>query len=196
MADINRRRAEAIVTFVVATQASQAELDLAIFDEWAFCCWPEPPPNGIRVPKVASPQWSRPSAAPVRRFLVVEDEPTSQLLLRELLKQHGQCDVASSGADAITAISEVLAIGWHNFAVCLDIMMLGMDGDAVLRQLRELEVQYQLPPCGPTKAFMTTALSGNDHFHQAFVEECDCYLVKPITGASLERRLRHLGVCA
>ncbi len=42
---------------------------------------------------------------------------------------------------------------------------------------------------------MTTALLGYDHFHQAFVEDCDSYLVKPITRASLERQLRRLGVC-
>lgn len=79
--------------------------------------------------------------------------------------------------------------------VCLDIMLPELDGIEVLQELRRLEQICQ--PQGievRAKVVMTTALSDYQHFHSAFAQECDSYLVKPITRVALDRQLARLGV--
>jgi two-component system chemotaxis response regulator CheY len=129
-----------------------------------------------------------------RRFLVVEDDPTCQLLLRELLKSYGECDTAANGEEAVARITESLVQARHYQVVCLDIMMPGMDGHAVLAELRRQEETHRVLRPRRAKVLMTTALSGYEHFHRSFVGECDCYLVKPITKRILDRQLIRLGL--
>ncbi|MGC4065859.1 MAG: response regulator [Polyangiaceae bacterium] len=196
----DRSRTEAILTFVVATRRSQGEIESLIFDEGAFCRFPAAPPPAsaatLRAKEVQSSEQPVPDVAPAarrRRFLIVEDDATCQVLLQELLKNYGECDSAANGEEAVARITESLAEGRHYQVVCLDIMMPGMDGHAVLTELRRLENDHRVARSSRSKVLMTTALSGYEHFHRSFVEECDSYLVKPITKRILDSTIDPLG---
>jgi two-component system, chemotaxis family, chemotaxis protein CheY len=198
-ANIDRRRNEAIVTFIVSTTLSRNELEFIVFDDWAFCEWPTAPAPNQELVLAASPPpavQNAESAVAAKRskFLVVDDDRTCRFLLSELLARLGDCSTASNGRDALEIIGIALKASAHFDAVCLDIMMPQMDGHAVLKEIRRLEAAYGDSKCAPTKVIMTTALSGYEHFHRAFVEECDAYLVKPITKAILDRQLARLGI--
>jgi two-component system chemotaxis response regulator CheY len=192
--DLDRTRPEAILTFVVATSQTAAEIDTLIFDNWSFCQWPTPPPPSTALPQAAGPKPCTQSPASTRRFLIVEDEPTSQFLLRELLHRYGTCHTAANGMDALLAINQSIDKKTPFDAVCLDIMMPGIDGHAVLREIRRVETNALIPIETKSKVIMTTALSDYEHFHRAFVEECDSYLVKPISAQALHRQLVRLGL--
>jgi two-component system chemotaxis response regulator CheY len=130
------------------------------------------------------------------RILIAEDDPTSRLLLRELLKGYGTVDEVTNGRDAEAAVQKALAAGARYDLVCLDIMMPEMDGHATLHEIRIVEEAHGVPLGSGAKVIMTTALGDKRNVMAAFAEQCDAYLVKPVEKAKLLDHLRRLGLIA
>ena len=126
------------------------------------------------------------------KALIVEDDRTSRLLLQQLLRSFGESQVAINGKEAMIAISAALRANDHFDLVCLDIMMPEMDGHQTLKELRALEETHGLAAGQGTKVVMTTALRDKDNIIQAFREQCDGYLPKPIGKAGLRACLKQL----
>ncbi len=76
--------------------------------------------------------------------------------------------------------------------ICLDIMMPGLDGQEVLRQIRRLEEESGVAPAHRVKVIMTTALAGRANVMEAIEGGCDAYLIKPIQRLRLLEELRRL----
>jgi len=126
------------------------------------------------------------------KALIVEDDITSQLLLREQLRSLGPTHVAANGNEAINAVRTALEHNDPYDLICLDILMPEMDGQHALKELRTLEQQRGLQPGHGAKIVMTSVLRDKDHVLQAFREQCDGYLVKPVDKKSLLNCLREL----
>ncbi len=124
----------------------------------------------------------------------MEDDFTSQLLLHKLLEPYGKCDIVANGWDAVEAFRLARSMGEPYSLLCLDIMVPGLDGQEVLRKIRELEAEREILPGKGVKILMTTALMDGDNVLTAFRELCDGYLVKPIDRAKLLRNLRELAL--
>jgi DNA-binding response OmpR family regulator len=74
----------------------------------------------------------------MRRVLVVDDEPRIRTVLRGYLEADGfSVDEAASGSDALQAVRDAAPD-----VVLLDVMMPGMDGIEVLRELRSTSDVY------------------------------------------------------
>ena len=193
--DIGRRGQEAIVTFVAVTRLSRDELDLMIFDPWTFCKWPDPPQQKTGEVKAAPPSHPEPAhKATLRRMLIVEDDLTSRILLCEMLRRFGDSQVACDGREALAMVERALEKSQGYELVCLDIMLPELDGVDVLKELRRLEDVHGIAAENKAKVVMTTALSDYEHFHGAFANACDSYLVKPLSKAALNRQLTRLGI--
>ncbi len=128
------------------------------------------------------------------RMLVVEDELVSRLVLTGNLSQFGTCDVATDGLEAVSAVKLALETKRHYELICLDIMMPNLDGQKALQQIRELEHHHGLGSGRGAKIIMTTALSDLKNVTQAYKEECDGYLVKPIEKTVLLDELKSLSL--
>jgi two-component system, chemotaxis family, chemotaxis protein CheY len=76
--------------------------------------------------------------------------------------------------------------------ICLDIMMPEMNGQEVLRQIREKENAMGIPACDRVKIVMTTALSEQIQTATDDQHQYDAYLTKPIGKAKLLEELRRL----
>ncbi|MDX9959347.1 MAG: response regulator [Spirochaetia bacterium] len=72
-------------------------------------------------------------------MLVVDDDFVSRKILAKLLEPYGSCDMASDGLEAVAAFSNALAEVPYDF-VFLDIMLPGMDGYEVAKQIRSTEM--------------------------------------------------------
>jgi two-component system OmpR family response regulator len=114
------------------------------------------------------------------RVLVVEDEPRMAVLLKRGLEEEGYAvDVATTGPDAL----------WHACefpydAVLLDVMLPGMSGIEVCRQLRER--RRWMPVCMLTaRDAVTDRVTGLD-------VGADDYLTKPFSFDELSARVRAL----
>lgn len=130
------------------------------------------------------------------KALVVEDDATSRLLLREWLRTYGDTDVAANGREAVRAVAAALEANAPYSVICLDIMMPEMDGQQALREIRGLEAQHGRDTGRGACVLMTTALRDKDNVMTAFREQCDGYLVKPIERSKLLHYLHQFGLVA
>ena len=112
-------------------------------------------------------------------ILIVEDDPkTGAYLLKGLTESGFVTDLARSGPDGLA-----LALGHDYDLVVLDVMLPGMDGWTVLRQLRERKA---IP------VLMLTARDDVADRVRGLELGADDYLIKPFAFAELLARVRTL----
>jgi DNA-binding response OmpR family regulator len=114
------------------------------------------------------------------RVLIVEDEPALGDMLRDALTDEGVAvDVVRDGVNGLWAATE------HPYdVVLLDIMLPGLNGYDVCRQLRERKVW--------TPVLMLTAKDGEHDQADALDLGADDYLTKPFSYVVLLARIRAL----
>lgn len=113
------------------------------------------------------------------RILIVDDDPNIRELIRHVLLREGfQVTEAANGLEALSTMATVRAD-----LVILDIMMPGMDGWELCRELRE---QYDLP------LLMLTAKGETAQKVKGFEVGTDDYLVKPFVAPELIVRVKAL----
>ena len=112
------------------------------------------------------------------KLLLIEDHVEISKVIFEYfeLKNH-QMDYARDGRKGLT-----LARRSHYDAIILDIMLPGLDGLTVARQLRETGVDIPI--------LMLTARDDKDDILKGFEAGADDYLVKPFDLGVLEARLK------
>jgi two-component system, chemotaxis family, chemotaxis protein CheY len=127
------------------------------------------------------------------RILIVEDEYISRVLLSEMLSAYGTCHTAINGEEAVEILKRSFETDERFDLVCLDIMMPELDGQEVLRRIREMEKERHIHGMDATKVIMTTALDDSKNIMQAFAKgHCEAYLTKPLDRGKLLQHLRDL----
>ena len=119
------------------------------------------------------------------KTLIVEDDFTSRVLLQALLQRYGENHIAVNGMEAIQAFQMALAEEKPYDLICLDILMPGMNGHEVLKEIRRIEQNQGIFSTDGVKIIMITALDDLGNAFDAFHELCDAYLTKPIDKAGL-----------
>jgi two-component system chemotaxis response regulator CheY len=127
------------------------------------------------------------------KALVAEDDFASRLVIQKHLSKFGDVHTAVNGTEALQAFQVAYEEREPYDLVCLDIMMPGMDGQAVLKEIRALEESQTSYRNKRVIIFMTTALSDRDNVLMAG-SLCDAYLVKPISFKVLSDRLTKVGL--
>ena len=127
-------------------------------------------------------------------ILIVEDDFSSRKLLTCFLRNHGTCDVAINGIEAVEAVKRSLEDNNPYDLICLDIMMPEMDGFEALRQIRDFEKSRDLWGSDGVKVIMVTAKSMPRDIISAFNAGCEAYIVKPIDRDALFREIENLGL--
>ena len=116
---------------------------------------------------------------PQATLLVVDDEPLNVSLLSQLLRPEFRVLGALSGPSALA-----LVVSEQPDLILLDVMMPGMDGYAVLRQLRDAPATAEIP------VIFVTALGAEfDEEHGLALGAAD-YIIKPIKPTVLLARVR------
>lgn len=140
----------------------------------------------IAAPPAAPPQSLANEAADLLsglRVLVVEDNPTNQLVARRILEQLGaDVAVADDGAAGVSA-----AAGGAFDLILMDVQMPGMDGLEASRQIRAL--------AGPAGRAPIIALTANVMAHQRAAYQAagmDGVAAKPISPAALVSEILRL----
>jgi two-component system chemotaxis response regulator CheY len=128
------------------------------------------------------------------RILVVEDDFASRRLLCDVLAPYGVCHAAADGREGVEAVRTTLEENQRYDLICLDIQMPNMDGQEALKRIRALEEEKGILPGDGAKIIMTTVASDRRNILQAFSEQCEAYLVKPIDRRELLGHLKKLGL--
>ncbi len=117
-----------------------------------------------------------------QRILIVDDEPRNIRLVENILyAEPYDLITASSGRDALDAVERAAPD-----VVLLDIMMRGMSGFEVCRQIKSSPQHRMIP------VVMVTALSDVNDRVEAMEAGADDFLSKPIDAAELIVRVRSL----
>lgn len=125
--------------------------------------------------------------------LVVEDDPTSRVVLESILSEYGEVHLASTGIEGFERFSAMRAKHTPYDLVCLDILLPGMSGQEVLREIRALE-DSDVIKTHVAKVVMITAMDDSRNVIHAFREQCDAYIVKPLQGRELRDQLEQIGL--
>lgn len=130
----------------------------------------------------------------MKKILIAEDDLVSRKFLNKVLCKYGECDLVIDGLEAIDAYLMSIREEEQYDLICLDIMMPKVDGVKVLKAIRDLEVQNEIPPEKRVKIIMTTALGETQVVQTAFEYGCDAYASKPIDTAKLFEVMGKLGL--
>ena len=126
------------------------------------------------------------------KILIAEDDFASRKFMLRFLSKYGECDVTVDGMEAVDAFLMALDGDEGYDLVCLDIMMPELDGYQVLKTIRDIEKERNIPEEKASKIIMTTALNEGRNVTKAFELGCVAYAGKPIDQEKFENVLRKL----
>jgi len=127
------------------------------------------------------------------KFLILEDDLISGKLMQKYLGPFGDCTLVVDGKEAIQTFDQSVSNGCMYQLLLLDIMVPEVHGKDVLKRIREIEEQHNVPPKRRSRVIMTTSLSDTSNVVESFKSKCDSYLVKPIDRNKLIHELAALG---
>ena len=128
------------------------------------------------------------------RILIVEDDLFGRILLRKLLSQRGDCDMAVNGKEAVDAFHMAWEEGKPYDLICLDILMPVMDGFEALKTIRGYEEERGIFGQQRVKVIMITGRDDSKSVLTSFREGCEGYVVKPVDRESLEKQMKEMGL--
>lgn len=123
------------------------------------------------------------------RILIVDDNLTCRKLMTKIMSEYGECDVAINGKEALSAFNKALDLNTPYDLICLDIIMPEMDGQEILKEIRNIENTRGIHRLDGVKIIMTTVLDDPENIINAFRDQCESYLVKPIEQDKLIQNL-------
>ena len=112
------------------------------------------------------------------KALVVDDDPTSRLVLEDVLSGFGEVASCADGEAAVRAARLALALGIPYDLICMDLVMPTMSGLDALSLIRQEEKCQGRPRA--SKVIVTTSREDDESIDGAFGQLCDAYIVKPI----------------
>ena len=127
------------------------------------------------------------------KILIVDDDEFSRVILFEMLKDVGQCDMACDGFEAIDFFMRSRTEGAPYDLVCLDYIMPEMDGHQVLKQIRSIELKDCSHTSDAVKVIMISSMSDLEHIMMAFDAKVEAFLLKPFHREQLLENLISLG---
>jgi two-component system chemotaxis response regulator CheY len=131
----------------------------------------------------------------MKRFLVVEDEDMSRLMLQDFLAEFSSCDVAVNGKEGLQMFENALNEGKPYDLMCVDLIMPEMNGLALVRKVREIEKTHPLFSDFRTRVFIITSSDSTWDKADFLLENlCDDYIVKPFSRGALSGSLHSHGM--
>ena len=115
------------------------------------------------------------------KILIVDDYPLNVEILVAYLNKDFELASAYSGKDAIEKV-----VSFSPALVLLDVMMPGMNGYDVCRELR------RMPECADTPVIMVTAKAMPAECSEGIAAGANDYLTKPFRKAELLKRINAL----
>lgn len=129
------------------------------------------------------------------RFLVVDDDFETRLLMQKLLRPYGEVDIATDGEEAVALFASALKEGEPYSLITMDILMPNVDGQQALREIREIEKEKGISESAQAKVIMVSGLDDSEELHDAFfLGEATGYIVKPIHKDLLLQEVEKLGI--
>ncbi len=129
------------------------------------------------------------------RILIMEDDFTSATVLQKIMSEYGEVVIASDGREAVDIYLDNANKKQRFQLICLDIMVPEIDGQEVLKIIRNHENENGLSNLKlRAKVVMITALNDIDNLMSSFREQCEGYIIKPFSREKINKTLSQLGL--
>ena len=127
------------------------------------------------------------------RILVVDDEYVSRTKLKALLSTFGDVDAVPDGEVALHMFGRARQEAVPYGLVTMDVNMPDMNGQEVVRRMREME-QTDGRWMPQAKILMVTVTSDSRDIMSSFREGAEWYIVKPVNPQKLKEAMEKLGL--
>ena len=158
----------AVLSILFASSTTRDELSFILFDPFY--------PVDVAA-KLIQPEVKAVNAL-IPRILIVDDDSVTIMILQHYLALCGRVDTALSGQEAIDKFRSAIETEPYD-VVFLDIMLPGIDGQAVLRAFRGMEEEVGVLVGEGSRIVMASAISNFVSISTSFRDLCDAYIVKP-----------------
>ena len=128
------------------------------------------------------------------KILIAEDDRVSRTFLQKFMQGYGEVEVAVDGMEAVDMYMDSIKKNDRYDLLCLDIMMPKVDGLKVLKVIRQIEKQQNIPAEEHLKIIMMTALADVGYVDEAFRHGCDAYASKPVDTEKVQEVMIKLGL--
>ncbi len=128
------------------------------------------------------------------KILIVDDESLIRKVLSRTLKKIGDCQTAISGKEAISEYTNALLNNKPFDLILLDIAMKNMTGYEVLTEIRNMEMEKEIPDNKKVKIIMVTGISDVEVVKKCISAGCNGYIIKPITSDIILDKVKELGL--
>jgi two-component system chemotaxis response regulator CheY len=122
--------------------------------------------------------------------LIIEDDSSTRKILINWLSDFGRVASAPDGEEGVDLFEASLISGFPYDLICLDINMPGINGHQALERIRESE---EKAGASYSKVLMITANSDSRNVMTAYKNQCDGYIVKPLSKVTFMEELKKLG---
>jgi len=191
--DLDRRQPESLLSLVLATDLDLPGLSSRIFDPFfPVDIQVRENTKALNLPKKKTEKSPVPGPKKELRILVVEDNPMVRHLHKSLLSNYGHCLTATSGKEALGSYFQAQIDQEPLDLMVLDLKLPDMNGHEVLRYIRRWEEQSRVGGLDALRVIIVSAVQDMDSVREAFRNQSDAYLIKPVTRANLEQRLLSL----
>lgn len=125
------------------------------------------------------------------KTLIVDDDKMCGYVAQSIMKKFGPVDVASSGLEAISKFERAF-VSTPYATIILDIMMPEMDGQQVMKKIREIEFKHGVIKSNRVKIIMLSAIDDKRTILSSFQGGCEAYLTKPLIAKVLEETVKEV----
>jgi two-component system chemotaxis response regulator CheY len=129
------------------------------------------------------------------RILIAEDDLISRTILKDILSEYGDCDLAVDGAEAVQSFEAAIKNDKPYAVILMDIMMPKMDGIEALKEIRKIEADKGIRDSSEVKVIMVTALGDPKTVVEAYYRGgATAYIVKPVDRNQLLSEMVNIGL--
>ncbi|MDD2897677.1 MAG: response regulator [Desulfuromonadaceae bacterium] len=123
----------------------------------------------------------------MKKFLIVDDDKLSCVILEEFMSEFAVCSTADNGRAGYELFEKAIADGHPFDLICSDVEMPEMSGHEMVGLIRAREESLPIAGCIRTTIFMISASgSTSDITHAILDNGCDDYIVKPFQRETLK----------
>ncbi len=126
------------------------------------------------------------------KCLIVEDNKQNYDLLQRMLNDYGISRIAVNGVEALTAFKQAHAENDPYDIIFLDIMMPDLNGDEVLRKIRQWEKE-NTENNDNVQVVMASAKSDTDTIISSYDDGCQHFFIKPYDRSELDELMKTMG---
>ena len=129
------------------------------------------------------------------KCLIIEDDFDSRRVMQKMLHPYAYVDVATDGEEGVAAFLGALRDNEPYDLITLDLIMPNSDGQQALREIREIEKEYDIPPEKAVKVIIVSGLDDSKELHDAFfLGSAVSYIIKPVRRQTLLDEVLRLGL--